>query len=115
MYQFSYAEVMEDSADDARSVERQALDRAIALMRLAEGKGPATREAIEAVYFVRRLWSALIEDLAKPENGLPEALRASMISVGLWLMREAERIRQGQAKSFAGMIDICTIVREGLR
>jgi len=74
MYQFSYAEVLDETPQGARERERQALDRSIELLEAADKVGVRSREAIEALLFVRRLWSVLIEDLADPENDLPQAL-----------------------------------------
>ncbi len=114
MYQFSYAEIAEDSFSTSRDREREALDRSIEAMQKAEEAGPRSREAVEAIYLTRSLWTILVEDLAEPENGLPEDLRASLISVGLWIMREAEAIRLGKVTSFKAMIDVTRSIREGL-
>ncbi|MFD2236349.1 flagellar biosynthesis regulator FlaF [Aureimonas populi] len=114
MYQFSYAEIVEESFATSRDREREALDRSIEAMKRAEAAGPKSREAVEAVYLVRSLWTILVEDLANPENTLPEDLRASLISIGLWVMREAEAIRLGRVTSFASLIEITTSIREGL-
>jgi len=115
MYHFSYAEVLEEAPKDARQRERMAIERAIELLELAEAKGPRSREAIDALDFVRRLWGMLIEDLANPENDLPKALRADLISIGLWIMREAEKIRQEESQNFRGLIDIIRAIGDGLR
>ena len=93
MYQFSYAEVLDETPKGARERERQAIDRSIELLREAEAQGVRSRAAIEAILFVRRLWGYLIEDLARPDNDLPQKLRADLISIGLWMMREAEQIQ----------------------
>ncbi|MFI5010893.1 MAG: flagellar biosynthesis regulator FlaF [Hyphomicrobiales bacterium] len=114
MYQFSYAEIVEDTAQDCRARERWAFDRAISLLQLAKEKGSHSRETVEALLFLRRLWSALMDDLASPDNGLPKALRASLISIGLWIMKEADLIRLDQSENFDGLIEMNTILREGL-
>jgi len=115
MYQFSYAEVLDETPKGARDRERQAIDRSIELLRAAEKSGPRSREATEAMLYVCRLWSFLIEDLARPENDLPKPLRADLISIGLWLMREAEQIRLETSENFKGMIDVSTSIRDGLK
>jgi flagellar protein FlaF len=115
MYQFSYAEVLDETPKGARERERQALERSIELLREAEKSGASSREAIEAVLYVRRLWGYLIEDLARPENDLPKPLRADLISIGLWIMREAEQIRLDKSESFKGLIDVSTSIRDGLK
>jgi flagellar biosynthesis activator protein FlaF len=114
MYQFSYSEIRQESGADARERERQALDRAIELMERAEKAGTHSPETVEAIYATRTLWGILVEDLANPENALSEELRANLISIGLWVMREAEAIRLGRTKSFKGIIDVTAMIRDGL-
>lgn len=115
MYKFYYNEVLDESPKQAREHERTALERSIDLLQQAELKGSQTREATEAIFFVRKLWGIFIEDLAKPENGLPPKLRADLVSVGLWVMRETEEIRQGRSSNFKGLIDVSKIISEGLK
>jgi len=115
MYQFSYAEVLDQTPKGAREREREAIDRSIELLREAEKAGANSRESIEAVLYLRRLWGLLIEDLARPENDLPKALRADLISIGLWIMREAEEIRLERSDNFKGLIDVSMSIRDGLK
>ena len=44
MYQFSYAEVLDETPKGARERERQAIDRSIELLREAEKAGVDSRE-----------------------------------------------------------------------
>jgi flagellar protein FlaF len=115
MYRFCYAEILDEAPKEARDRERQAIDRSIELLRVAEKNGAGTREAVEALWFVHRLWGVLVEDLAKPENDLPKPLRADLISVGLWIMREAEQIRLGKSENFKGLIEVSRVISEGLQ
>jgi flagellar protein FlaF len=115
MYRFSYAEILEDASDECRERERLAFDRAIDLLKEAVAKGARSMEGVAAVSFVQRLWSLLIEDLLSPDNGLPEALRAELISIGLWIMKEADLIHRGQSENLNALIDINTMIRNGLR
>jgi flagellar protein FlaF len=115
MYKFSYAEVLEDAPQASRERERQALEHCIGLLRAADERGPQSREATEALLFLRRLWTTLIEDLASPENDLPQALRADLISIGLWVMREADDIRLEKSTSFKDLIEVCAAISEGLK
>lgn len=115
MYQFSYAEILEDSPQDARMRERQAMERAIELLELGQQKGVRSMEAAESLNYLNRLWHLFIDDLAKPENDLPEALRAELISIGIWITNEVNRMRLGKSDNFGGLIEICTIIRDGLR
>jgi flagellar biosynthesis activator protein FlaF len=115
MYQFPYAEVMDDVPSDARAIERRAIEHSIQLLEAAEKAGVGSRECADALLFVRRLWGALIEDLAKPENDLPKPLRADLISIGLWVFREAEQIRLEKSSNFKGIIEVSRIIWKGLQ
>jgi flagellar protein FlaF len=115
MYQFSYAEVLEEDPQGSRNRERQALEHAIELLRLAKQKGRNSRESIEALHYVRKLWMVLIEDLVNPENDLPDVLKADLISVGIWVTKETDMICAGKSENFDGLIDICGMVRDGLK
>lgn len=115
MYQFSYAEVLDETPRGARERERQAIGRSIELLQEADAKGARSREAVEALLFVRRLWGALMEDLSSPDNDLPAALRADLISIGIWVMREAEQIRLEKSSNFKGIIEVSQAISDGLK
>jgi flagellar protein FlaF len=114
MYQFTYAEVVEDSPLEMRARERDALDRAVDLLREAEKAGPGSAEARDALVYTRRLWTLFLEDLTSNGNDLPEALRAQLISIGIWVLKEIERLRTGGARSFVDLVEINAIIRDGL-
>jgi flagellar protein FlaF len=115
MYQFSYAEVLEDDPQSSRNREREALDHALELLTVARQKGRNSRESIDALHYVRKLWMVLIEDLVNPENDLPDVLKADLINVGIWVTKEADMISLGKSDNFDGLIDICGIIRDGLK
>lgn len=72
-------------------------------------------QAVEALHFTNRVWTALLEDLSSDENALPKELRANLISIGLWLLRETEDIRQGRSNNFDGLIEVSQIIRDGIQ
>ena len=115
MYQFSYADVQTDSIADAKDRERQLLDRSIDLLMAARGAGTASQQSVEAIHFMHRVWTTFLEDLGNPENELPKELRANLISIGLWLLREGESVRQGASDNFDGLIEVSQIIRDGIQ
>ena len=115
MYQFSYADIQTDSVADAKDRERQLLSRSIDLLTTARQRGRQSTEAIEAIQFMNRVWTSFIEDLGSAENQLPVELRANLISIGLWLLREAEEVRQGRSDNFEGLIEVSQIIRDGIQ
>lgn len=111
----AYAEVLDDSGANARAREREAMEHLIVLLKAAKSAGARSREAVDALTFLRRLWAFLMEDLGSPSNALPKKLRADLISIGLWMMREADDIRLLKSEDFTNLIAISEILRDGLR
>jgi flagellar biosynthesis activator protein FlaF len=111
----SMAMQLEDASSECREREKQAFDRAIDLLKRAATKGSGSLESSEALIFVQRLWSILIDDLLNPENGLPETLRAELVSIGLWIMTESDLILRGQSNNYGALIDINSMIRDSLR
>jgi flagellar protein FlaF len=114
MYQFTYAEVVEDSPREMRAREHDAMGRGVDMLEAARITGAGSREADEALGYLRRLWSIFIDDLGSHGNDLPEDLRAQLISIGIWILKETERLRTGETSSFDDLIEINAIIRDGL-
>lgn len=114
MYETTYLAMLEDTTEQIRDNERRAFDTAIALLKRAQQAGRGTRDSVEALLFVNRLWTILLEDLADQGNGLPESLRASLISIGIWMLRRSEDIRQGHVDDFSALIEVSETIRNGL-
>lgn len=114
MYQFSYAEVLEDDPQEARERERAALDRVVELLKIGREAGAASVEAMEALALMRRVWTVLLDDLVTADNALPEKLRASLISIGIWIMKEADLIRLEKSRNLDGLIAVNETIRDGL-
>jgi flagellar protein FlaF len=114
MYDRLYAEASGDSFANARKRERELLQEIIRKLAMAKQRGPLSAEAFEATSYMRRLWSAFIADLSSEENALPPPLRASLISIGLWMHGQADLIDSGRSTNFDGLIEINQIIADGL-
>src|SRR5208283_1819714 len=115
MYEFAYNEVVEESRATMRASERAAMDRVIGMLRAAQDKGPGSHERVEALFYLRRLWTIFLDDLNDPNNELPAQLRAGIISIGLWMMKEIERVRTRATDDLTPMIEINELIRDGLK
>jgi flagellar biosynthesis activator protein FlaF len=115
MYEFAYNDVIEDSHQTLRARERAAMDRVIGMLRAAQEKGPQSRELVDALFYLRRLWMIFIDDLNDPSNELPAQLRAGIISIGVWMMKEIDRVRGGVTNDLTPMIEINVLIRNGLK
>jgi flagellar biosynthesis activator protein FlaF len=56
-----------------------------------------------------------LNDLNDPNNELPEQLRAGIISIGIWMMKEIDRVRDGATNDLSPMIEINALIRDGLK
>jgi len=114
MYEFAYKQIVDESAQSMRAHERGALDQVIELLRTAAVSGPGSREVVTALFQLRRLWAVFLDDLRSPENGLPPQLRAGIISIGIWVNKEIDRVRTGATQDLSPLIEINQIIRDGL-
>lgn len=114
MYRSIYKQIAEETTANIRENEHRAFEHSIMLLKLAGQAGRGSRESVDALLYVNRLWGVLLEDLANPANGLPDSLKASLISIGIWMLRRAEDIRLGKSEDFAALIDVSETIRGGL-
>ncbi|MGI6246114.1 MAG: flagellar biosynthesis regulator FlaF [Pseudochelatococcus sp.] len=115
MYMISYGEMMENDPEAVRSSERRAFDIVIDLLEEAARQGRGSPEGELAITRVMELWQFLIDDLISPDNALPEELRGSLISIGGWILQEAQRVRYGESEDISGLISVNKLVRDGLK
>lgn len=110
----SYAEIIEDSAEQGRSSEREALLHSIAVMEDADRDRSNPGKRAMAIYTVNRLWAMMLEDLASPQNGYPPQLRAQIVSIGIFILRQCEVLRSDRTKDFSVIAEISRIIEKGL-
>lgn len=115
MIQLQYAEIQAESVADARERERELIQRSIDLLKRATQEDAETFALVEALHFTIRLWSSFLEDLADDNNELPKELRANLISIGIWILREAENIRQGESTNVESIIEVSEILKDGIK
>lgn len=69
---------------------------------------------IQALSDNLRLWTLLASDVASPENGLPDPLRAQLFYLYEFIEQHSQSVRENQS-SVDVLIDINTAVMKGLR
>lgn len=115
MYKRIYDEIAEETSENIRRNEIQALAHAVHLMRKAQASGIETRDAVEAIFFVSRLWTVFLEDLVSDGNRLPKELKAKVISIGIWALKYVEELRQRRKRDFQPLIDVSQTILTGLQ
>lgn len=110
----AYDEILEESAGESRSREREAMRASIEAMEEADRNPGDPAARANAIFLTSRLWSALLEDLASADNGYPDELKAQIISIGIFVLRQCEALRSDTEKDFAAIAEISRILEEGL-
>jgi flagellar protein FlaF len=85
-----------------------------ALMEASEADPLDFATRIKALDWNRRLWSALASDCSVDGNGLPPQLRASIISLSLWVARHSSAVMRRE-ETFEPLIDVNRMIMQGLR
>ena len=68
---------------------------------------------VDALDWNRRVWTALSDDCANPDNLLPASLRASIISLSLWVSRHTSAVIRRQ-EAIEPLIEVNRLVMQGL-
>ena len=84
-----------------------------ALIEASRSAAGDLQTRIDAIDWNRRLWSALANDCAQPENQLPMQLRAQIISLSSWVRRYSSSVMRGE-EPFDALIDVNRIMMQGL-
>lgn len=84
-----------------------------ALMEAAALDPAEIGRRVDALDWNRRLWSTLASDCASPENQLPPALRASIISLSIWVGKHTSLVIKRE-EEFEPLIEINRMIMQGL-
>ncbi len=106
----AYSATQKATADPRATEYRLFAQVTRALMAIGPTLDPAAHEAL---YWNRTVWSTLQKDLANPSNRLPDALKAKLISLSLWVDRYSKQVIKGEA-DIAPLIQVNRAVMEGL-
>ena len=114
MYSSYYAECSKLAGDVGRNHETLAIDQVVAGLEKAKEYGLQSTYGMAALHDTLMVWSFLLEDLADSDNDLPDQLRADLISIGIFVVKEVEQIRLAQSDDIETLIEINTAIRNGL-
>lgn len=115
MYSQAYQDVIEDDQQTARHSERVVIENTIELMEHSEAKSTDRVLRVKALHLTFQVWSYLIDDLSSPENAMPTELKASLISVGIFVLKHLDKMRSDQQLTFQPIIEISETIKKGLK
>jgi flagellar protein FlaF len=84
-----------------------------ALMEAAAVEDTELGRRIKALHWNRRLWATIGGDCASPDNKLPVELRASIISLSIWVDKHTSDVMQRREK-IQPLIDVNRMIMQGL-
>jgi len=84
-----------------------------ALMEAAAAQDSDHKGRMKALHWNRRLWTTIAGDCANPDNKLPEALRANIISLSIWVDKHTSDVMRKREK-IQPLIDVNRIIMQGL-
>ena len=85
----------------------------MALMEAAKADPSDLGARVDALDWNRRVWTVLSEDCANPQNGLPAPLRASIISLALWVGRHTSAVIR-RREEIEPLIEVNRLIMQGL-
>ena len=102
------------STEDSRSMEYRLFAQITGDMMSAAKSGQVDAPLADAIGRNRQLWQALAMDCRKPENQLPEQLRASIISLSIWVHKHTKLV-MSKEENVQDLIDINRTIKQGLQ
>ena len=115
MYTQAYQDVVEDDQIDARQGEWAVIENTIQLMEHSDANSDDMMLRIKALHMTLQVWTHLINDLSMPENGMSAELKASIISIGIFILKYLENMRSEKLLTFAPIIEISCSIQKGLK
>ncbi|GAA4217521.1 flagellar biosynthesis regulator FlaF [Sphingomonas endophytica] len=96
-----------------RATEHRLLSEITSEMIEARTMGLSGAALMPPLHRNRQVWSVLSALCGAPENQLPATLRASIMSLALWVGRYTSQVVNG-SESLDALIEVNTTVMEGL-
>ena len=85
----------------------------LALMEAAKTDPTDIPGRIDALDWNRSVWTVLLSDCSSPENQLPAPLRASIISLAIWVGKHTSAVIR-RREDIQPLIDVNRLVMQGL-
>lgn len=101
------------AADTPRQMEYRVFKQITALLMPFASETRVTSEFADAVTRNRLLWQRLVADLAHDTNNLPNGLKASLISIGIFMDKACNDALAGHG-GISDMIEINRMIMSGL-
>lgn len=103
-----------NTTETPREIEYRLIGQVTAALIRAQEPGIEQQQKVDALLWNRSIWSAFRVDLLDPENKLPKELRASLVSLSIFVEKETADAIDGNV-DLEALIDINKSIMEGLK
>lgn len=103
----------QQSAENPSQIEYRLFAQVTNALLRANENNLEGKELMDVLDWNRRLWSTLSSDCGATGNGLPDQLRAGIISLAIWVSKHSSLVMRGQ-ESIEDLININRTIMEGL-
>lgn len=111
---YSAYQQAQNSTQDPRDVEYRLLANVTHALKQASENPNDVKQRVDAVLWNRDVWAAFRLDLMSDQNQLPDELRASLISISIWVQKESMEAMEGEGDIDA-LIDVNRNIMAGLK
>ena len=109
-----YEDIAAEDQGSARSSESALFAQALEAMEASDSHPGDPMLRVRSIHFVRRVWNFFISDLASEDNAIPAELRASLVSIGIFIIKHLDRMRSDKGLKFEPVIEITRTIQKGL-
>ncbi|MEM7288882.1 MAG: flagellar biosynthesis regulator FlaF [Pseudomonadota bacterium] len=114
MFVQAYRDITADDQGKERSNEREIISMTIARMVACDTNPNDGLARVKTIHFVKDVWTYFMNDLASSENAMPTELKASLFSLGIFVLKHLQRMRDETDAKFAPLIEISETIKKGL-
>ncbi len=115
MFNLAYSESMEDEQQSARDSEREVIQRSTEMMQESDENPHDAQSRVRAIHFTSQIWSYFLNDLVSVENQTADELKASLMSLGIFILKHLESMRKDPSLNFEPVTEISKTIQQGLK
>lgn len=115
MFIQAYNEATEGEQQSVRESEKDIITQTIDMMRHSDENAADKQSRITALHFTMHVWSYFLNDLISDENQTEDQLKASLISIGIFIVKHLEKMRKEPDVEFRPIREISETILEGMK
>lgn len=104
---------IQKTAENPRAMERRLISEITGEMIAAHNKHLKGAALMDSLHRNREMWAAFSDACLASGNGLPDGLRASIVSIGMWVGRYTSDVATGRG-DVQDLIEVNKSIMEGL-